>query len=204
MIKPNTYKIFSILLSYPDSILKNNIDIIYSIIKENDMISTENILKITDLITFIKNNNLIHLQEYYVSIFDRKKDFSLYIFEHIHGDSRERGMAMIDLMELYKKSNFIIYKKTELPDYLPLFLEYLSVIPQEKAQILLGDIINIISILSRRLTIISSYYSAIFTTLESISPIKCDSKIIEQIITNFNTNKHTFNIDKEWEEPKVF
>lgn len=196
---------FSILLSYPDLKLKNNIDDVYTIIEKENILSSDNILKIKTLIDFIKNNNLTYLKEYYVSIFDRKKDFSLYLFEHIHGDSRERGMAMIDLMELYKKSNFLIYKKTELPDYLPLFLEYLSVIPQKKALILIGDIINIISILSHRLSIINSTYSVIFTILENMSPIKCDSKTIEQIIVNFNTNnKNHFDFDKDWEEPKAF
>ena len=68
---------FSILLSYPDLKLKNNIDNVYKIIQTESMLSTDNIIKLTNLIDFIKNNKLTYLQEYYVSVFDRKKDFSL-------------------------------------------------------------------------------------------------------------------------------
>jgi nitrate reductase delta subunit len=129
----------------------------------------------------------------------------LYIFVHIHGDSRERGMAMIDLMELYKQSNFVINKKNELPDYIPLFLEYLSLLPKNKSIYLLGEVINIIVILEKRLNIINSSYSNIFKILEEISPIKCDSKIIDKIINNFkHTETNDSSVDKEWEEPKIF
>ncbi len=199
MIKPNTYKILSHLLSYPTIDLKNNINYANSCLAPNEKYI------ITSLINFIENNDLIYLQEYYVSIFDRKKDFSLYIFEHIHGDSRDRGMAMIDLKTLYKKSNFVIHKTNELPDYIPLFLEYLSLITQKKAKTLISEIINIIAILERRLKIINSSYHSVFTILENISPVKCDTKIINKVISNFNytKNKNT-HLDKEWEEPKIF
>ena len=201
MIKSKTYKILSVLLSYPDLTMKKDINYAYKLLENDLIISSNNITIIKNLIQFINTSNLIYLQEYYVSIFDRKKDFSLYLFEHIHGDSRERGMAMIDLLDLYKKSNFILTQTNELPDFLPLFLEYLSVIPENKSALLLGEIINIIAVLGKRLKLINSEYYSIFELLESISPVKCDSKIITQLISTF---KSATSLDKEWEEPKIF
>ncbi|HFL8819339.1 MAG TPA: nitrate reductase molybdenum cofactor assembly chaperone [Candidatus Azoamicus sp. OHIO2] len=188
-------------MSYPDLTMKKDINYAYKLLENDLIISSNNITIIKNLIQFINTSNLIYLQEYYVSIFDRKKDFSLYLFEHIHGDSRERGMAMIDLLDLYKKSNFILTQTNELPDFLPLFLEYLSVIPENKSALLLGEIINIIAVLGKRLKLINSEYYSIFELLESISPVKCDSKIITQLISTF---KSATSLDKEWEEPKIF
>ncbi len=205
MIKTNLYKILSILLSYPTQDLKNNITYIKNIIEKDNLFSIENKNILIDLIIFIDKNDLIYLQEYYVSIFDRKRDFSLYIFEHIHGDSRERGMAMIDLINLYKKNKLKISKKNELPDYIPLFLEYLALLNKNKAENLIGEIINIVAILERRLKLIDSNYHIIFKILEDISPIKCDSKTIDKIIKNFKNYKNNNTIiDKDWEEPKAF
>ncbi len=119
MIKCMTFKMLSIFLSYPTKEIQENINDSILLIEKEKIIET---YKIKNFTLFIKEKNIFFLQEYYVSIFDKNKDFSLYLFEHIHGDSRERGMAMVDLIELYKKSNIFIKKKNELPDYIPLFL----------------------------------------------------------------------------------
>lgn len=205
MIKTNTYKIISVLLLYPDNNLKNSTSIILEIIEKEKVISEEKIFELKKFISYIEDNNLLYLQEKYVSIFDRQKQFSLYLFEHIHGDSRERGMAMVDLKNLYEKSEFSMEAENELPDYIPVFLEYLSLISKEKASLLLGEIINIITILHLRLEKIKSEYSVIFSILESISSIKSDKKFIEKINNKENSYKNDeSSIDKNWEEPKIY
>jgi nitrate reductase delta subunit len=67
------------------------------------------------------------VQETYVTLFDRTRSLSLHLFEHVHGESRERGQAMVDLIELYQKQGLALEGSQELPDYIPLFLEFLSV-----------------------------------------------------------------------------
>ena len=198
----NIYKVLSVFLSYPSIDLKNDIYYINDMIKNDKIVLKENSILLHDFFTFIDKNDILFLQEHYVSIFDRRKDCSLYIFEHIHGDSRERGMAMIDLLNLYKKSNFIISSKSELPDHIPVFLEYLSLLPDEKASLLLGEIINIVSVISKRLIKINTEYQKPFAILENLSPVKCDDKIVDKLLkeSKFNINDY----DKEWEEPKVF
>lgn len=198
----NIYKVLSVFLSYPSTDLKNDICYINDMIKNDKITLKDNSILLHDFLTFIDKNDILFLQEHYVSIFDRRKDCSLYIFEHIHGDSRERGMAMIDLLNLYKKSNFIISNKSELPDHIPVFLEYLSLLPDEKANLLLGEIINIVSVISKRLIKINTEYQKPFAILENLLPVKCDNKIVDKLLkeSKFNVNDY----DKEWEEPKVF
>ena len=204
MIKSKTYKIFSILLSYPTEELKKSVDDMTDILKYDGLLSHQDIKFINNLISFIKNNDLLYLQEYYVSIFDRKKDFSLYIFEHIHGDSRERGMAMVDLKDFYKKSDLSVLTN-ELPDYLPLFLEYMSLISENEAKSLIGEIVNIIAILSRKLNIINSDYSYLFAIIEKLSDVKCDNNLVDKIILKFDSSSQSdINVDDDWKEPKVF
>ena len=200
----NIYKALSIFLSYPSSNLKDDIDYIDDVIKNEKINLKENTEPFGDFLTFVKKNNVLFLQEHYVSIFDRRKECSLYIFEHIHGDSRERGMAMIDLLNLYKKSNFIIANKSELPDHIPVFLEYLSLLPDKKANLLLGEIINIVSVISKRLKKLNTEYHKAFTILENLSPVKCDDKVVDKLVKDYAFIKNANDYDKEWEEPKVF
>lgn len=205
MINLQTYKIFSLFLSYPDTKLKNSIDLVMDILKNEKILSENDIMQINKFIFYIKKNDLLYLQETYVSIFDRQKHFSLYLFEHIHGDSKERGMAMIDLNNLYKKSNFEISQQNELPDFIPVFLEYLSLIDKEKASYLIGEIINIITTLHLRLRMIDHPYHIIFSILESLSKIKPDKKIIKKISNDKSFLKTSnYQIDKDWEEKHVF
>lgn len=205
MIKLKTYKIFSILLLYPNDDLKNSIDFVIDILKEENLVSSYELDELNLFVSYIKKNDLLFLQEYYVSVFDRQKLFSLYLFEHIHGDSRERGMAMIDLGNLYKKSYFEILIGDELPDYIPVFLEYLSLLSYDKAALLLGEIINIIAVLARRLKAINSLYYVIFSILESLSNTKPDKKFIEKVLSDdISLNDKYLEIEKNWEEPKIF
>ncbi|HIH2763411.1 MAG TPA: nitrate reductase molybdenum cofactor assembly chaperone [Candidatus Azoamicus sp.] len=96
---------------YPNVQLKNNIDYILLTLNKDEEIFKKN--ELLSFLKYFKESNLTSLQEHYVSIFDRQKKFSLYLFEHIHGDSRERGTAIIDLQNLYKSHNFFINESKE-------------------------------------------------------------------------------------------
>lgn len=205
MIKLKTYKVFSTLLLYPSEELKNNIKFVTDILKQEDILSIEYIDKLSVFIEYIEHNDLLFLQESYVALFDRQKQFSLYLFEHIHGDSRDRGMAMVDLKNLYKTINFDIPLGGELPDFIPVFLEYLSVVSRDKACILLSEIVNIIAIIGNRLKNVNSIYYIIFFALESLSSVKSDDNVLKKAILNNNSDKISDqNVDKNWEDTKVF
>lgn len=200
MIKIKTYKVFSTMLLYPDYDFKYNVNLAKNILSEESILSVECMNMVLSFIEYINKNDLVFLQEEYVSLFDRQKQFSLYLFEHIHGDSRDRGMAMIDLKNLYKASNFDIPLGGELPDYIPVFLEYLSVLSLNKSSVLLGEIVNIIAILRSRLKLINNVYYNLFFALESLSSVKSDNDIVEKAVVD---NSFSF-IDKDLEDTKIF
>ncbi len=205
MFITNTYKVFSVFLNYPCFGLKDQIFISFDLLKKEGFFSDIYLKKIYNFICYIKDTDLLFLQEKYILYFDRKKTFSLYLFEHIHGESRERGMAMIDLKNLYKISNFEIDVSGELPDFIPLFLEYLSVLDSNKSSILLSEIVNIISVIGNRLRLCDNLYCIVFEFLEYLSSVKPDKTIINKVLFNNENDKlQGFNIDQEWEEPRVF
>ena len=201
MIIVKTYKIFSSLLVYPSKEVKDNVDLFFSILKDDKLLPDFILSSLSVFFSYFKETDLIVLQENYVSMFDRKKDLSLYLFEHIHGDSKERGMAMVDLKNLYRSSDLDLDVNGELPDYIPVFLEYLSTLSVEKSSILLGEIINILVIIRKRLELYESLYYLIFSSLEYLSNVKPDNDLIKAVFSN---KKIYLNIDKEWEDPKVF
>lgn len=203
MIKIKTYKVFSTLLLYPTEELKNNVDLVLDILKNESIINVDHIYNISLFVEHIKKKSLISLQEEYVSLFDRKKQLSLYLFEHIHGDSRDRGMAMVDLKNLYKMSDFDISIGGELPDYIPLFLEYLSLLSFEKSSDLLSEIVNIISIIKHRLKSHDSVYYFIFSSIESLSKIKADDLIVNKALSILDNDSYLL-IDKNNDDSKIF
>ena len=101
------------------------------------------------------------MQERYVELFDRTRSLSLHLFEHVHGESRDRGQAMIDLKSLYEK-NGLFLGAAELPDYVPVFLEFLSTRPLTEARTLLGQTAHILTALAERLEKRRSPYAAVF------------------------------------------
>lgn len=189
---------------YPQVQLKDNIDNILFVIQNDNYITQKQKTLLISFLDYFKKHDLNFLQENYVSIFDRQKKFSLYLFEHIHGDSRERGTAIIDLQNLYKSYNFDVSDGKELPDYIPLFLEFISLIEEKDACNMIGEIINLISIIGKRLELINNEYSIIFYVLESLSIVKPDNLIVEKIVNKDKNLDNEINIDKEWEEEKIF
>lgn len=188
------------MLLYPDYEFKHNIKLAGNILFEESVLKDKYINMILSFIDYIDKNDLLFLQEEYVSLFDRQKQFSLYLFEHIHGDSRDRGMAMIDLKNLYKTSKFDMPLGGELPDYIPVFLEYLSVLSLDKSSILLGEVINIIAILGYRLKFINNIYYNLFCSLESLSATKSDNDVVEKAVSN----NSFYSINKDLDDTRIF
>jgi len=99
-----------------------------------------------------------------VELFDRSRALSLHLFEHVHGESRDRGQAMVDLAETYASRGFEV-ADGELPDYLPAFLEFVSVLDPKEGRNLLEETAEILRVLGDRLAERGSRYSAVFAGL---------------------------------------
>lgn len=160
------YKILSVLLVYPEEELINSLQLIRERLKPHALSASLDVL-----LAELENEELIDLQEGYVQTFDRTPGHSLHLFEHIHGEDRLRGQALANLLEEYEKAGFHIASR-ELPDYLPLFLEFLSTRDEAQAQELLGAAIDVIAHVGKKLDAAGSCYAGIFHLLETCSPIK--------------------------------
>ncbi|MFC0400866.1 nitrate reductase molybdenum cofactor assembly chaperone [Paraburkholderia rhizosphaerae] len=119
---------------------------------------------------YCRERDLFTLQENYVALFDRGRATSLYLFEHVHGESRDRGQAMVDLLQMYEQHGLHL-GAGELPDYLPVFLEYLSRLPAAEARSLLGETGEILQSITAQLAKRGSPYSFVVSALMSLAGI---------------------------------
>jgi len=140
----NTLKALSALLTYPSRELQEAIQQIVEIIGNCETLDDGTRKQLRILTDDLANGDLYELQESYTDLFDRTRSLSLHIFEHIHGESRDRGQAMVDLQNHYAEYGMEI-GASELPDYIPLFLEFLSTLPAAETSDLLWQPTNILS-----------------------------------------------------------
>lgn len=199
----NSFRALSALLSYPTGDLKAAADDIGTIIREEAQGPKWALRKLDKLLDDIKTLDLYELQERYVFLFDRTRSLSLHLFEHVHGESRDRGQAMVDLQELYAQSGLEIGAK-ELPDYLPLFLEYLSLQSNEEARALLVEPIAVIAALKERLTKRKSVYACVFAILETMAAAAPETSHLDELRRAPDDDPNDLEaLDKAWEDTPV-
>jgi nitrate reductase delta subunit len=165
-----TFKVFSILLSYPQAEWVAALPELEAALVAEAAVNGRAADRLFPLFSVFKRLPQIELEEIYVATFDRNPSHSLHLFEHVHGESRDRGAAMIDLLKEYWKYDFDA-SAAELPDYVPLFLEFLSLIPDDAARVLLGDAIHVLAAIGRKLERNGSPYATVFRALEALSPV---------------------------------
>ena len=166
-----TYQALALLLTYPEQAWLTHLDEVEALLVEEASINAETAPRLQALFSLLREQTLIELQQNYVATFDQNPSHSLHLFEHIHGESRDRGQAMVDLIEEYRKHDLEI-DASELPDYVPLFLEYLSILPSEEAATLLGEAINVLALIGRKLQANGSAYHTVFDVLQTLSPVE--------------------------------
>lgn len=199
----NIFRAFSALLSYPTADLKAAADDIRTIVQDEAQGPIWALRKLDRLIDDIKTLELYELQERYVFLFDRTRSLSLHLFEHVHGESRDRGQAMVDLQELYARSGLEIGAR-ELPDYLPLFLEYLSLRPREEARALLAEPIAVIAALKERLTKRKSIYACVFAILEAMAAAVPEKGHLDELRQAPDDDPRDLEaLDQAWEDAPV-
>jgi len=141
-------------------------------------------------------------QDTWLGLFDRGRSMSLLLFEHIHGESRDRGQAMVDLLEAYRKHGFELAAK-ELPDYLPLVLEYLSHRPQAESVDWLQHVEHIVALLAARAAERDSPYAVLFEILVQISAGKLDLRTLRERASAEPRDDTPEAMDRLWEEEAV-
>ncbi|WP_323760457.1 nitrate reductase molybdenum cofactor assembly chaperone [Maricaulis sp.] len=196
-----SFKVYAALLSYPTEDIRASASRFAGVLEEENLIAPEDRSGVGQLIDELGARDLFELQARYVDLFDRSRALSLHLFEHVHGESRDRGQAMVDLKALYE-SNGLEITASELPDFLPLFLEYLSQRPLDEARALLGETAHVLDALAERLGKRESVYQAVLLDLARIAdrPAEVEKSVVETPAEDPQTLEA---IDQAWEEEQV-
>lgn len=197
-----TLKVLSLLLSYPESETLAALGEMAAVIEQEKRLTRNNKKQVLALINSYLGADLLDLQEQYVALFDRGRFLSLHIFEHVHGESRDRGQAMVNLLQMYESHGFEM-STHELPDYIPLFLEFLSQQEPAEAIKLLQDAMPVLSLLGARLAERGSKFRAIFDTLEGIAGKPEGINEIRQQAATETPDETILHMDEIWEEEAV-
>lgn len=198
------YRALGALLQYPTAELAGAAGEIAAIVNAEERLSRRGRTAIDGLAARLGLGDLLRAQETYVGLFDRSRSLSLHLFEHIHGESRDRGQAMINLAAHYEAHGYSI-DVNELPDYLPLFLEFLSLAEPEEAAGLLSDVAHILAAIRIRLERRQSDYAGIFQALEELAGRKPDRAVVEGLLEHDKPPaEEAAEIDKDWEEAPAF
>jgi nitrate reductase delta subunit len=155
-----TYKALAALLAYPDEQLVAALPEIRAVVEADRALPRAERRDLVALADEIASGDLIDAQERYVALFDRGRATSLHLFEHVHGESRDRGQAMVDLKAEYARAGLTLVDG-ELPDYLPALLEFLSMQPREVAEMMLGESAHLLRKVGNALAARRSRYAAV-------------------------------------------
>jgi nitrate reductase delta subunit len=195
-------RVLARMLSYPDAALREHLPEMKEILNHEAALSDCLQDKMDELISALMTEDEIDLQAAYVELFDRGRKTSLHLFEHVHGDSRDRGPAMIDLAQTYEKAGLFL-KPDELPDYLPALLEFASTLSPEEARAFLGEMAHIFTVIYQALTQRGSAYAGILAALIELSgeqPVQSARDELRDIVPDESLD----DMDEIWVEPVAF
>jgi nitrate reductase molybdenum cofactor assembly chaperone NarJ/NarW len=193
-----TLKALGALLTYPTAELLDALPDLYAVIVEEDTLDKVQRRRLKALMLWMAGHELLDLEEAYVDLFDRGRATSLHLFEHVHGESRDRGQAMVDLKAMYQGAGLQL-RGNELPDYLPAVLEYLSLRLLPEVQEMIADCAHILRALGQQLIKRRSRYAAV---IDAVLTLAGEAALGAGDSAKAPTEK---SLDEEWaEEPVVF
>lgn len=199
-----SFRVLAHLLAYPQMELHQHIDELKSVLVEEAFLKGK---PLRNLLTFMDEfaaSDLILLQEQYVELFDRGRAHCLHLFEHVHGESRFRGQAMIDLADRYAAKGLAI-GTGELPDYLPLMLEFVSISTADEGLPLLQQAAPVIATIGEKLNRQKSGYGAVMVAIVALSGIKISQAELQKAADAALPDIQTLDeLDEQWKEPEAF
>ncbi len=199
-----SFRVLSRLLTYPQAELLAHMGEMKEVIVEEGLLKKSKLKNLFAFMDELEATNLMDAQETYVDLFDRGRSHCLHLFEHVHGESRFRGKAMIDLSERYRERGLQIDAR-ELPDYLPLFLEFISICEVDEAQELLSQAAPVIATIGEKLKRRGSGYHHVMAMVISLSDVKIDKAAIRKAADAALPDIKTLEeLDLDWVEPEAF
>lgn len=196
-------KLIGVLMDYPQDELWEHGDELQAALAESASgLSSSRRRALQTFVTDLLATDPLEAQDTWLSLFDRGRSMSLLLFEHIHGESRDRGQAMVDLIEAYRKNGLHLSAK-ELPDYLPLLLEYLSQRPEEEARDWLHHVNHIVGLLAARAGERKSPYAVLFEILVEYAVGKVELDSLRRRVSEEPRDDTNEAMDLVWEEEAV-
>ena len=190
---PRTLRTLAALLAYPDKAMQAQLAQMRDVLHNEQSLSAHRLAELDRLITTLERRDDLDNEAEYVSLFDSGRSTSLQLFEHVHGDSRDRGPAMIDLAQTYEKAGLYL-GEGQMPDHLPVVLEFVSTQPAREAQAFLSEMAHIFNVIYAALQKHESPYAGVLGALlelagEKVQPVKLPPEE---------------DLDTSWAEPPVF
>jgi nitrate reductase delta subunit len=161
---PRTLRALARLVGYPGAELRANLAALRDALHAEAALGASRLAELDALIAQLARNDPLDVEADYVQLFDSGRKTSLHLFEHVHGDSRDRGPAMIDLAQTYEKAGLYL-APGELPDYLPVVLEFASTQPAREAAGFLSEIAHLVNAIFAALEQRGSRYASVMGAL---------------------------------------
>ena len=188
-----TLRALGYLLSYPDAQLRSVMPQLVDALRSEGALTSERMSEIEAVCQHLAALDPLEVEARYVDNFDRGRQTSLHLFEHVHGDSRDRGPALIDLMQTYEKAG-LQFNADELPDHLPVVLEFASTQPPEVAKEFLGEMAHILNALFSALVARNSPYASVIAAVLEAAGEKAQAVAVAP----------EPDLDEAWAEPEAF
>jgi nitrate reductase delta subunit len=188
-----TLRVLAALLSYPDAHLRGSLPEIAALLAEDNVLAGSRRGEMEALTRWLASGDALDAETAYVETFDRGRATSLHLFEHVHGDSRDRGPAMVDLAQTYAAAGLML-REGELPDYLPAVLEFVSTQPAREAKAFLGEIAHLVNAIFNALLQRGSPYASVLGALLDMAGEKAQA--VEPVAEA--------SLDETWVEPAAF
>jgi nitrate reductase delta subunit len=198
-----SYRALAVLLSYPTAESAALMPMVLQTLRDEKLAPAAMIRRLEPLAADLIQGDLYEAQARYVDLFDRTRSLSLQLYEHVHGESRDRGQAMVELLKLYSAHGLELTAK-ELPDHLPVFLEFLSTRPADEAAALLGQAAHVLEALRERLRKRRSSYARVFDVLVALVEADRNSEAVQALMREPDDNPDDLEaLDRAWAEEQV-
>ena len=188
-----TLRVLAHLLRYPDAELRAHLPEMQQALKTEAALPASRLTELQALLQHLGTQSALDVESEYVELFDRGRRTALHLFEHVHGDSRDRGPAMVDLIQTYEKAGLYL-GASELPDYLPVVLEFASTQPPPQAKEFLGEIAHIVRVIFSALLKRESPYASVLGAVLELAGEKAEAVAVAP----------EPGMDESWAEPEVF
>ena len=190
-------RVLALLLGYPDAQLRAHLPDLRAALQQEQALPAARLAELEALIDTLGRKAALEIESDYVELFDRGRATSLHLFEHVHGDSRDRGPAMIDLIKTYEQAGLLLDPAKvggELPDYLPVVLEFISTLPAAQMRDFIGEIAHILNAVHTALVKRQSLYAHVVGAALEIG--RQDIETVAVVADE--------DLDESWAEPEAF